>query len=781
MNQKEEEFLKRLQAIFKVEAEEHISVLSSGLIELEKDSKSEKSDILIESVFREAHSLKGAARSVNRTDIESICQVLESIFSLLKNGKLSISSSHFDLIHQALDGISAMISETNSEASTDHRKIINQLEIILIPSQSDNAIKKTPNTEPPVLEKKRIVIRNTEPGKAETNIQKEKNLSKMVHEPVDEVQEKSEHNTQKTTQQDTLRIQAQKLDTLFLQSEQLIQTKITHAQRNMELQEIYEFVKSWKAAFRNWDASFASGSGMERQKMMDYNRENVNQLEAKLANISFFRDADQRMLGRLVDEHVDSMKNLLMLPISTIVEGFHKIVRDLARDQGKDVELNITGKEIEVDKRILEELKDPLIHMIRNCVDHGIKTPEARSKINKPEKAIIYLDFKSLDGRKIEISISDDGAGINIEKVIDQAIKMGLIAKGDESKMSDHEITHLIFKSGFSTSAMITDLSGRGLGLAIVKEKVEKLGGSINVETKAGIGTTFKLILPQNLSTYRGVLVRIGDFLGFLPTRSVGRTIRVHPKEIKTVENKETIILNDQIISLTKLSSVLGIVSRNQNSLKNNGNSNVENYLPVVILTMGNKQIGFVVDEILEEQEILVKELGKQLKNVRNISGASVLGTGKVVPVLNASDLMKYAFKERATVINSEVEQEPQTAYKILVTDDSITSRTLIKDILENAGYVVETAYDGMDGFTKAVIGDFDLIVSDVDMPRMNGFEFTTKVRNDKKISELPVVLVTALESREDREHGINVGANAYIIKSSFDQSNLLEVVQKLL
>lgn len=781
MNQKEEEFLKRLQAIFKIEAEEHIAVLSSGLIELEKDAKGEKSEVLIESIFREAHSLKGAARSVNRADIESVCQVLESIFSLLKNGKLSISSSHFDFIHQAIDGISAMISETDSESTIDHRQIINQLETIIHPSQSDKIIENTPNAEPPVHEKKRIVIRNTEQEEAKTNIQKEHERSKIVHEPVDEDHGNLKHVTQKTNLHDTLRIQAQKLDVLFLQSEQLLQTKITHAQRNIELQEIYEFVKNWNTVFRNWDISFESGSEIERQKMMDYNRENLNQLEASLANISFFRDTDQRMLSRLVDEHQDSMKNLLMLPISTIVEGFPKLVRDLARDQAKDVEINITGKEIEVDKRILEELKDPLIHLIRNCVDHGIKTPQLRSENKKPEKAIIYLDFKSLDGRKLEISIADDGAGIDSEKVIAQAIKMGLIAKGDETKMSNDEINQLIFKSGFSTSTMITDLSGRGLGLAIVKEKVEKLGGSIYVETKAEIGTNFQLLLPQNLSTYRGVLVRIGDFLSFLPISSVERTIRIHPDEIKTVENKETIVLGDKIISLTKLSAVLGIVSKNQISTTKSNNSKEENYLPVVILTMGNQQIGFVVDEVLEEQEILVKELGKQLKSVRNISGATVLGTGKVVPVLNASDLMKYAFKDSGSIIGNEAEKEPQKAFKILVTDDSITSRTLIKDILENAGYVVETAFDGMDGFTKALIGDFDLIVSDVDMPRMNGFEFTTKVRNDKNISELPVVLVTALETREDREHGINVGANAYIIKSSFDQSNLLEVVQKLL
>ncbi|MFA6598116.1 MAG: response regulator, partial [Ignavibacteriaceae bacterium] len=345
--------------------------------------------------------------------------------------------------------------------------------------------------------------------------------------------------------------------------------------------------------------------------------------------------------------------------------------------------------------------------------------------------------------------------------------------------LNAQETLMLIFQSGVTTSQMITDISGRGLGLAIVREKVEKLGGSVSVESQPDIGTTFRLLLPLTLATFRGVIVRLGEHLYAVPTIHVERAVRVNREEIKTVENKETIMIDGKILTVVNLENVLGI-SNGNNSASNKKNDPGE-FIQLLILVHAEKRIAFIVDEILEECQILVKELGKQLNRVRNISGATVLGSGKVVPVINVSDLMKSAGKVSAAKVITSERKTPEKIYKLLVAEDSITSRTLIKNILESAGYLVETSVDGVDAFTKALVGEFDLIVSDVDMPRMNGFELTAKIRKDKKLDELPVVLVTALESREDREHGIDVGANAYIIKSSFDQSNLLEVIQKLL
>ena len=338
----------------------------------------------------------------------------------------------------------------------------------------------------------------------------------------------------------------------------------------------------------------------------------------------------------------------------------------------------------------------------------------------------------------------------------------------------------LILQSGVSTSSIITDLSGRGLGLAIVREKAEKLGGVVSVETRAGVGTTFRLLLPMTLATFRGVLVQEREQTFVLPTLNVERVLRAKQDTIKTVENRETIEVAGRVLPLVKLGDVLGLQSHGKTDRAARAGSAATDYLAVAVLTFGDKRIAFQVDEVLDEQQVMVKALGPQLRRARNIAGATILGSGRVAPVLNVPDLMKSAVRSAAPA-RAAAEETPTTGGHVLVAEDSITARTLLKSILQAAGYSVTTAVDGADAFAQVRGGDFDLVVSDVDMPRMSGFELTEKIRSDKKLGELPVVLVTALESREDRERGVDAGANAYIVKSSFDQSNLLEVVRRLI
>jgi two-component system chemotaxis sensor kinase CheA len=326
-------------------------------------------------------------------------------------------------------------------------------------------------------------------------------------------------------------------------------------------------------------------------------------------------------------------------------------------------------------------------------------------------------------------------------------------------------------KSGISTSPIITEVSGRGLGLAIVQEKAEKVGGSVSVETQLGIGTTFRLLLPLTLARFRGVLVRVGESLFVLPTRHVQRVLRLGMDEIRSAENRETIQVDGQAASAVRLGDVLAIIPGNTAP-------DPKRKVPVVVLAWAGEQIAFLVDEILDEREVLVKSLGRQLLRVHNIAGATLLGTGKVLPVLNVADLMRSAASMTPVTAIHEAEQLPKS---ILIAEDSITARTLLKNILESAGYRVQTAIDGSEALRVLGSESFDLVVSDVEMPRMSGFDLTAKIRADKRLNSLPVVLVTALDSRQDRERGADVGANAYIVKSSFDQGNLLEVVRRLI
>jgi two-component system chemotaxis sensor kinase CheA len=759
MDAKEEEFLKRLQAIFRVEAEEHISKLSLGLIELEKTPKTKKTSELIETIFREAHSLKGAARSVNMKDVESICHLLETIFGKLKNEQISFTAAQYDFIHKAIDNISKMVSSTGTKTPDDYKEFIIQLQSISEEAQDGKSV-----------EAKTMAVK------------KQSEETDKIALPTSNVSIATELVEDKSSQVETVRISTAKLDSLFLQAEQMIQSKIASAQRIAEVKTVNDLIESWKKESRKWDSHRSPKNGIQLKEINDWNNEKLNELETKISAVSHALENDQRSLGRMIDDHLESMKSVLMLPISTIVEGFPKLVRDLARSQGKEVELIIQGKEIEVDKRILEELKDPLIHLIRNCIDHGMKKPDERTRLNKLTRGKITLSFNATESRHLEIIISDDGTGIELDKVSSAAVKAGVITKDPLEKLSAQETLMLIFQSGVSTSQIITDISGRGLGLAIVQEKVEKLGGSVFVESWTNVGTTFRLQLPLTLSTFRCVLVRTGEYLFAIPTINVERAVRVNREKIKTVENKETIMIDGKILITVNLGHVLGLASGNNSpSNKKNNSAKSTNFIQLLILEHTDKRIAFVVDEIVEEYQILVKELGKQLSRVRNIRGATVLGSGKVVPVINVSDLMKSAAnvsKAKAAIGEKKTQEK---IYRILVAEDSVTSRTLIKNILESVGYLVETSVDGIDAFTKTLVGEFDLIVSDVDMPRMSGFELTAKIRKDKKLNELPIVLVTALESREDREHGIDVGANAYIVKSSFDQSNLLEIIKKLL
>ncbi|NQV02486.1 MAG: response regulator, partial [Bacteroidia bacterium] len=491
-------------------------------------------------------------------------------------------------------------------------------------------------------------------------------------------------------------------------------------------------------------------------------------------NISQF----QRSFSRMIDNLLVNIKTTLLYPFSTVVDLIPKLVRDLAREQGKEIAFNILGKETEIDRRILEEIKDPLIHLIRNCIDHGLETPEERTKNGKPPKGSLSIFIIQETNQQVMILVSDDGTGIRKEKVLASAIKSGIITEEASTKLTEQEIFALIFRSGISTSSFVTDLSGRGLGMAIVSEKVVKLGGSISVESTLGKGTTFTILLPLTLSTFNGIPVRVQNQVFIIPTNSVDLAIRVRSEDVKTIEGKPAISLDGQMVGLIYMNEVLGIPYRKS---KQEGDSSF------LALVMGAslRRIAFVIDEVMGEQEGIVKDLTPILGKVKNIAGATIIGSGQIVPVLNVPELFESAASATSAtsteMLIERISPDENQGQLILVAEDSITARSLIRNILETAGYVVQTAVDGEEAFQLLKKEWFDLLVSDVEMPGMNGFELTSRIRDDQKLSELPVILVTALESADDRQRGMEAGANAYINKSSFEQSNLVETIHRLI
>ncbi len=749
MDKKDEAFLKKLLATFRMEAEEHIAKIATGLIDLEKVAGTTRQGELIEAIFREAHSLKGAARAVNLGEIEAVCQAVESVFAALKRGEIEPAPSLFDNLHRSVDTLTRLLASASSGTTAAQKTAAKELSREL----------ERAGRGGPARTGEKINLKKEETATAEPD-------------PLPPAA--------------TVRIAAARMDDIMLEAEELLAAKLFLRQRVAELREIGALLNAWE---KGWTTVIPevqiirralekdSGPGEALRKVLEFfagNGDIVRAARAKLAAGEKSLEQDRRSLGMMTDNLLGKLKTALLLPFASLLEIFPKLVRDLSHGQGKDVELMVRGEAIEIDRRILEEIKDPLIHLVRNCLDHGLEKPEERVQAKKRARGLITIEVQQKEGGKVEIIVSDDGRGIDREGVKAAAVKAGLLSPEAAAAMAASDALRLVFLSGVSTSPIITDLSGRGLGLAIVREKFEKLGGTLSLETERAKGTSFKALLPVTLATFRGIIVRGGEDLFVLPLVNVERVLRLKREEIKTVENRETVEIEGKALSLVRLSAVLGISP-------GKGNAAVEK-LPIVVIKAAEQRIALLVDEILSEQEVLVKGLGRQLKRVRNIAGATVLGTGRLASVLDVADLLKSAVQAPAGTLKALREAEGEEARKsVLVVEDSITARTLLKNILEAAGYDVKTAVDGLEAFTLLKTEPCELIVSDVDMPRMNGFELTARIRADKKLADLPVILVTALDTREDRERGIDVGANAYIVKSSFDQSNLLEAIGRLI
>jgi two-component system chemotaxis sensor kinase CheA len=752
MDAKDKDFFKKLTATFKLEAEEHIKNISMGLIEMEESSSPEKQAELIETVFRESHSLKGAARSVNITEIEVLCQSMESVFAALKRHELALSVEMMDILHLAVNNLQKLLlavdRERNSQEKAEVATTIKFLEDILkgVPTNLKKA-------ELPKVENKETSV----------NVATEK----------DEV----------------VRITTSKLESILMEAEELVSAKLAADHLVSEIQNLSNHLAEWDSQWtrispnvRSFRKSQETGDKLIKGKkistelrlleFIDWNYGSIKSMEDDLVKLARIAKRDMHNLSTMTDNLLEETKRVLMFPFSSLVEVLPKLVRDLSREQGKDIKLVISGERIEIDRRILDEMKDPLIHLMRNCIDHGIEKPEERRRKGKSPQGTITIAISQKTNSSVEILVSDDGAGINTSDIRASAVKRGIITSDEADKLGEQETLSLLGRSGISTSPIITDISGRGLGMAIVIEKVEKVHGTISIETHPDRGTTFRITLPVTVAVFRGVIARLDERFFAIPTNNVERAVRIRKDIIKTIEDKETIQIDGHILSLVRLKDILELPYEESEKTS-------PDYVPVLILTYAEKELALLVDEVVNEQEILVKSLGPQLPRVRNILGVSIMATGKMVPVLNIADLMKSAIKVtpgRTVTVKTEAKKQ-----SVMVVEDSITSRMLLKNILEAAGYYVRTAVDGVDAFNALKTNSFDLVVSDVDMPRMNGFDLTAKIRADKKLSELPLILVTALESREHRERGVEVGANAYIVKSSFDQSNLLETIRRLI
>lgn len=815
MTDKNQELLARLLVTFRSEATEHVQAMSSGLLQLEHlPADDAQYGTAIETIFRQAHSLKGAARAVKFKTIESLCQPLESIFVALRDHHIFLTTTLVDLLHQAVRLIAELTQLAQDEARVRQSQVsilVRQLERALARARDDvsiaplsagqQAASAPPATSEPI---------KPAPFYSETSTS-ELESSTSYSESSTSYSEPSASNTEPSVSHkkpsarytkplasspditaasapipsvgkvSTVRIATTKLDAVMRLAEEMLTPRLALTQHVTELQQLAQDISLWRKQstelqrlLRPLQRELAQDHHPALRKLLDYLADEpvrLRVLQDQLTNTLRTTENNCRTLATTTEHLQRSVKEMQLLPCAPLLEFFALQARELAREQHKSVVVNAEGGDIEVDRRLLDEIKDPLIHLVRNCIDHGIEPTEQRRQLNKSPQGNITIALAQHDSGKITLTIADDGAGIDPHRLKAAAVKRNLITLEEAEQLSEAALLELIFRSGLSTSSLITDVSGRGVGMAIVREKIEQLGGSITLASSTGRGTRFTLVLPITLATFRGMLITLAQQTFIIPSVHVDCALRIAAHEVHHVNQGDTVNIHGQATALVRLHDLLALPCVPLDNRET---------LLVVVLGRGEHRVAFQVDEVLGEQEVLVKGLGPQLRRVPNIVGASVLGNGAVAPILQVADLLDAALRPGQPKA-SAVTPVPARQQNILVAEDSITSRSLMKNILETAGYQVVTAVDGIDAYTTLKTQPFDLLVSDVDMPRMSGFDLTAKLRADVHLAELPVILVTTLDSREDRERGIDVGANAYIVKSSFDQYNLLEVIQRLI
>jgi len=781
------DFVRQLQATFAAEAQEHIQVISCNLLLLEQQTNALDAEPLLAEIFRAAHSMKGASRAVGAEQIGAIAHRLETIFGNIRSGELQPLPAHFDGLYAALDAIAVLVQTLGSDAP-------DRLDVTAMVARLDHfdSLESDPSAAPPTTE-------DPTPERA---------LAEAVAAPAPLAGAATPAVTPSSgtvaaprlappaaaALEDTVRIATGKLDAIMGQVGELQVVRLNAEQHQRQLRSMLEEAEHWEtecraihpvwesAVFWGGDSRQAAASqgsgGTAAPHLLEYVTASEARLGAMVRQLRMLwrrLDADNRRASQIVADLDSNVRRTRMMPVATVLETYPRMVRDLARDLGKQVRLVVEGGDTEVDRSVLELVKDPLTHLLRNAIDHGIELPSARQAAGKPVEGTIRLSATQRGG-SILIEIADDGAGIDVERVRASAIRRGLLRPDEAAGLSDPEALWLIFRSGMSTSTHLTDLSGRGVGLDVVHDHIERLRGFIDVESRMGQGTHFILHLPLTVATTLCLLAELGEQVFALPTSGVLRILRVHPGQIGHAEGREVILLDGRPLAVVHLADVLTLTEPTEA-----GDSHARGQVAIVLGT-AEKRVAFLVDAVFDVQELVVKSLPRPFVRMRHIAGATILGSGDVVLVLNLADLLRAA-AQMGSRTHAKIAATAAVAKTpvILVVDDSFTTRTLEKTILETAGYRVQVAADGLEAWTLLQREGSDVLVSDVMMPRMSGFELTAKVRSDPRFKDLPVILVTAQESREDRERGVEVGADAYILKSAFDQESLLNTIRRFI
>ncbi|MGN8370332.1 chemotaxis histidine kinase/response regulator CheAY2 [Helicobacter pylori] len=785
--------LQEIMEDFLIEAFEMNEQLDQDLVELEHNPE----DLdLLNRIFRVAHTIKGSSSFLNLNILTHLTHNMEDVLNRARKGEIKITPDIMDVVLRSIDLMKTLLvtirdtgSDTNNGKENEIEEVVKKLQAIT--SQNLEGAKETSGTKE--APEKEVKKENKEKAKEEVKANKTpttENLTSdnpLADEPdldyanmsAEEVEAEIERLLNKRQEADKERRAQKKQEDQAKPKQEVTPTKETPKTETPKAPKTETKAKT-KA---DTEENKAPSIGVEQTVRVDVRRlDHLMNLIGELVLgknrlIRIYSDVEERYDGEKFLEELNQVVSSIsavttdlqlavmktrMQPVGKVFNKFPRMVRDLSRELGKSIELIIEGEETELDKSIVEEIGDPLIHIIRNSCDHGIEPLEERKRLNKPETGKVQLSAYN-EGNHIVIKISDDGKGLDPVMLKEKAIEKGVISERDAESMSDREAFNLIFKPGFSTAKVVSNVSGRGVGMDVVKTNIEKLNGIIEIDSEVGVGTTQKLKIPLTLAIIQALLVGVQEEYYAIPLSSVLETVRISQDEIYTVDGKSVLRLRDEVLSLVRLSDIFKVDAILE--------SNSDVY--VVIIGLADQKIGVIVDYLIGQEEVVIKSLGYYLKNTRGIAGATVRGDGKITLIVDVGAMMEMAksIKVNITTLMNESEntksKNSPSDYVVLAIDDSSTDRAIIRKCLKPLGITLLEATNGLEGLEMLKNGDKipDAILVDIEMPKMDGYTFASEVRKYNKFKNLPLIAVTSRVTKTDRMRGVESGMTEYITK----------------
>lgn len=734
----------KLLAAFDVEHREHLARVRSILAEMNQASPGSNPAKLIGEAFLCAHSLKGASRIVDLKSVMELAHRLETLFAQIQKSRIGVTPELIDFIGKVLDRIEDIVVSSRSQGQAPAIDDLTTSLDAVLAGQEMPRLQKTGSDSQAVMPSEPLPPKKEEPAPHIA-------LVKSTPAP--------------SPAFDTMRLKVEYFDKLIKTAEEVISFSRNREKASTQFKDVIDFVtamaKESQAMQKHLEKKGTSDNS-RLAKYLHFVQEQIRMLGHQLRGLSADQknhDFTLRLLGTRLQKEAQSAR---LMAANGVFDSFSKMMRDLAKDSDKDLNFKMSGMEQEADRMVLQALKDPLMHILRNALSHGIESPAVRERMGKPRSGTIAMGIE-INGQKLSIVVNDDGQGIDTDRIKAKATELGLIAKDSGIDIPAKELQQFIFHPGFSTAEKITEISGRGVGLSVVKETIEKLQGTIDIESIQGQGCRFRLTLPVALSAHRLLLVRCHNQTLAIPTHSVQSVKRLKQEQIEYLEGHPIFRDNAKVIPVVTLSHVLG--------MKNDAVQPNKQALSFAILKMGERRLGLAVDAIVGEREGLIKELGYPLRRSERYSGGFLLDQTSVALVLNPTALFE-SFGRHTRVASLKIEEAKPANRKqrILIVDDSFTTRILEKSILEAKGFSVELAMDGTEALAFLNSNQVDLIISDVEMPRMDGLTLLKELKSNKNLAQIPTIIVSSRDHAEDRQKGLDLGADAYLSKMEFSQ-----------